>query len=137
MWKICIAAVFVIVDTQNVTMSTRTIRHVSMQLMFNVWATACASSVTSTLIMEAWTSELLTAYLTLSERNGRAMSQVVSRWPVTAEAQVFARVNPCGICGGQSCTGTAFSPSSSVSPCQYIIPPSLSKLISSGECVIY
>jgi hypothetical protein len=37
---------------------------------------------------------------------------------------------------GQSGTGAGFSPSSSVFPCQYIIPPSLSKLISSGECVI-
>jgi hypothetical protein len=43
---------------------------------------------------------------------GRAMAQVVSRRPVTAEALVRARVNPCGICGGQSGTGTGFSPSS-------------------------
>jgi hypothetical protein len=68
---------------------------------------------------------------------GRAMAHVVSSWPLTAEAQVRARVNPCGICGGQSGTGTGFSLSSSVFPCQYIIPPSLSKLISSEECVIY
>jgi hypothetical protein len=33
---------------------------------------------------------------------GRAMSQAVSRRPLTAEA----RVGPCGICGGQS--GTYF-----------------------------
>jgi hypothetical protein len=32
--------------------------------------------------------------------------------------------------------GQVFLPSSSVFPCQYIIPPSLSKLISSGEWVI-
>jgi hypothetical protein len=38
--------------------------------------------------------------------------------------------------GGQSGAGTGFSQSSSVFPCQYIIPLSLSKLISSGECVI-
>jgi hypothetical protein len=58
---------------------------------------------------------------------GRAMAQVVSSRSLTAEA----RVNPCGICGGQSVTGTGFSLSSSVLvfPCQYIIP--LSKLISS------
>jgi hypothetical protein len=60
------------------------------------------------------------------------MAQVVSRQPLTVEA----RVNPCGICGGQSGTGTGISRSSSVFPCQYIIPPSLSKLISSGERVI-
>jgi hypothetical protein len=50
---------------------------------------------------------------------GRAMAQVVSRRPVSSEARVRARVNPCGISGGQSGTGTGFSPSSSVFPCQY------------------
>jgi hypothetical protein len=44
---------------------------------------------------------------------GRAMAQVVSRRPLTAEA------SPCGICGGQSVTGAGFSPSSSVFRCQY------------------
>jgi hypothetical protein len=29
------------------------------------------------------------------------MAQAVSRRPLTAEARVRARVNPCGICGGQ------------------------------------
>jgi hypothetical protein len=47
------------------------------------------------------------------------MAQVVSRRPLTVEARVRAPVNPCGICGGQSGTGTDFSPSSSVVPCQY------------------
>jgi hypothetical protein len=47
------------------------------------------------------------------------MAQVVSRRSLTAEARVRTRVNPCGICGGQCDTGTGFSPSLSVFPCQY------------------
>jgi hypothetical protein len=39
-------------------------------------------------------------------------AQVVSRRPLAAESRVRARVNPCGICGGQSGTGTGSSPSS-------------------------
>jgi hypothetical protein len=65
-----------------------------------------------------------------------AQAQVVSRRALTAEARDRARVNPCGVFARQSGTGTGFSPSSSVFPCQYINPPSLSKLISSKECVI-
>jgi hypothetical protein len=42
---------------------------------------------------------------------GRAMAQAVSRRPLTAEARVRSRVSPCEICGGQSGTGTGFSPS--------------------------
>jgi hypothetical protein len=50
---------------------------------------------------------------------GRAMAQVVSRRPLTADARVRARVNPCGIFGGQCGTGTGFSPSYSVFLCQH------------------
>jgi hypothetical protein len=46
----------------------------------------------------------------------RAMAQAVSSRPLTAETQLLALANSGGICG-QSGTGTAFSPSSSVLPC--------------------
>jgi hypothetical protein len=59
------------------------------------------------------------------------MAQSVSRRSLNSEARVGAQINPCGICGGQSGIGTGFSMSSSVVPCQYIIPPSHSALISS------
>jgi hypothetical protein len=62
---------------------------------------------------------------------GRAVAQAVSRRPLTAEARIRTRVNPCGICDGQSGIGTGFSPSSSVFPVS-IIPLSLFKFISSG-----
>jgi hypothetical protein len=57
--------------------------------------------------------------LNYSMRLGRAMAQAVSLRPPTAEAQVRSWVSPCGICDGQSCTGTGFSPSTSVFPCQF------------------
>jgi hypothetical protein len=50
---------------------------------------------------------------------GPAMAQAVSRRPLTAEARVRSRFCPCGICGGYSGTGTGFSPSTSVFPCQF------------------
>jgi hypothetical protein len=46
------------------------------------------------------------------------MAQAVSRRPLTAEAQVRFQVSPRGICGGQSGTGTGFSPITLVFPCQ-------------------
>jgi hypothetical protein len=51
---------------------------------------------------------------------GRAMAQAVSRRPLTAEAWVRSQVSPCEICGGQSDTGTGFSPSCRFSPVNFI-----------------
>jgi hypothetical protein len=38
----------------------------------------------------------------------------------TAEARVQSRVSPCEICGGQSGTGTGFSPSCRFFPVSFI-----------------
>jgi hypothetical protein len=47
------------------------------------------------------------------------MAQVVSRRRLTAEARVRSPIDPCGICGRQIGTGTGFSQSISVFPCQF------------------
>jgi hypothetical protein len=46
------------------------------------------------------------------------MTQVVSRWPVTAEGRVRSQASLCGIRGLQSGTRPGFSPSTSVFPSQ-------------------
>jgi hypothetical protein len=46
------------------------------------------------------------------------MVQSVSRRSLTAEARFRTRVSPCGICGGQSDTGTGFPLSTSVFSCK-------------------
>jgi len=50
---------------------------------------------------------------------GYAMVQVVSHWPLMPEVQVQSHTSLCVIWGEQSDTGTGFSPSTLVSPCQY------------------
>jgi hypothetical protein len=47
------------------------------------------------------------------------LAQLVRRWLLTAQSRIHDQISPCGICGGQSCTGTGFSTTSSVFPCQY------------------
>jgi hypothetical protein len=54
--------------------------------------------------------------------DSKFVAVTVSRQPLAAEARVWSRVGPCGICGGQSGTGTGFSPS--ISGFSFnIIPP--------------
>jgi hypothetical protein len=55
-------------------------------------------------------------YPHLRTGTGRAMTQAVSRRPLAAEVRVRSWMSLCGICGGQSGTGTGFSPSTSVFP---------------------
>jgi hypothetical protein len=50
---------------------------------------------------------------------GRAMAQAVSNRLLTAEARFRSQVSPCGVFGGQSGTGTGFSPSASVFRCKF------------------
>jgi hypothetical protein len=47
------------------------------------------------------------------------MVQAVSRRLLNAEDRVRSRASLCGICGGQSGIGTAFSPSTTVLPGQF------------------
>jgi hypothetical protein len=56
--------------------------------------------------------EILVNELVGNSNKGRAMVKVVSRRPLIAVARVRAPVNSCGICSGQSGTGTVlrFSP---------------------------
>jgi hypothetical protein len=58
-------------------------------------------------------------YATVRDHGGRVIAQAVSHRLLTAEARFRAHGSPCGICGGQSDTGTGFSPSPLVFLCQY------------------
>jgi hypothetical protein len=53
----------------------------------------------------------------LKADKGRTMAQAVSPCPLTAEARVPFWVSQCGICGGQSDTGTGFPLSISFHQC--------------------
>jgi len=46
-----------------------------------------------------------------------AIAQVVSFWPLTAEAWVQSHVSPCGTYGGHSGAEISFSQSTLVFPC--------------------
>jgi hypothetical protein len=74
-------------------------------------------------------------YNLLRRQYGRAMVQVVSRRPLTAEAQVRAWSIHVGFVVDKMALGQVFLRVLRFSPVN-IIPPSLSKPISSGECVI-
>jgi hypothetical protein len=65
------------------------------------------------------------------------MAEAVSRRPLTAKARVRSRVSPCGICGGQSGTGTGVSPSTSVFPCQFHSTGAPLKLKSRKPLIIF
>jgi hypothetical protein len=60
------------------------------------------------------------------------MVEVVSRWPLTVEAQVHSWDSPCRICGGKSGNGTGFSLSSLVFPLVSLYHGSLLIYISPG-----
>jgi hypothetical protein len=51
------------------------------------------------------------------------MVQAAIHRPVTSEARSLSRVSPCEVCGGQSGTGTGFSPRSSPPPPNTVILP--------------
>jgi hypothetical protein len=64
------------------------------------------------------------------------MAQAVIRRLLTAKVRVRSRVNPCGICGGQSGTGTGFSPRVlRLSPVNFI-PPVLHYLENKKKLII-
>lgn len=56
-------------------------------------------------------TEFLNKFRLVMVFKSRAMGKVASRRPLTAEAQVRSRTNPCESCDGQNGTGTRFSSS--------------------------
>jgi hypothetical protein len=72
----------------------------------------------------------------LSLYSGRAMARVVSHQPLNTEAWVQSRVSPSGICGGQSVTGTGFSPKYFGFPISFI-PPVLHYMEKQEKLIIF
>jgi hypothetical protein len=63
------------------------------------------------------------------------MAHIISRWPLTAEARFAPRSINVGFVLDKVAQGQVFLRVLRFSH-QHIIPPSFSKLISSGKCVI-
>jgi hypothetical protein len=66
-------------------------------------------------------SWLLTVQVALMYQKflGRAMTQGASRPYHSAEDRVQSQASPCGICSGENCTATSFSPGTSIFYCQH------------------
>jgi hypothetical protein len=73
-------------------------------------------------------TEARCVFLEIRTEFGHTMAQAVSRRLLTADARLDARVITCGICCGQSGSGTGFSRSYRFSPVS-IIPLCLSILV--------
>jgi hypothetical protein len=71
----------------------------------------------------------------ISSLPGRDMAQAVIRRSLTTEAWVRSQVSACDICGGQSGTGSGFSPSTSIFHCQYYSTKATNS--SSSTCCSY
>jgi hypothetical protein len=105
------------VKQHTVSTHTHTHTHTHTRARARIW-TSCYYKLASEKDIAAGCNTLNPTLLHWTNMKlGRAMAQAVSRRPPTAGAPVRSRVSPCGICGGQSGTGTGFSPSTSVFPC--------------------
>jgi hypothetical protein len=75
-------------------------------------------AVTHALVINTWNISLYKSHGDTDDQE----IQAVSRWLVTPRARIRSWRSPCGICGGRSGTGIAFSKNNSV-PTPLIIAP--------------